>query len=796
MSIVEPLLFPDPELLSDQDELLVSVVIPCLNEADNIERCVTWARTTLAEHGLSGEVVVADNDSEDASAALALAAGARVVHERRRGYGNAYMAGFGAARGRYIVMADADLTYDFGDIPRFVEQLEAGADLVMGDRMDGIQPGAMPWLHQYIGNPILSGTLNLFFRTGVRDAHCGMRAFRRDKLSALDLRTTGMEFASEMVIRAAKAGLDISQLPIDYHPRGGTSKLSSFRDGWRHLRFLLVHSPTHLFVIPGAAMFLLGAWSRSSASPARGLRPRVDAALDDRRLAAGHRRHPGARARPLRPRVWQLLHGRARAVVRPHARALQPRAWPARRRRRRRRRRADRRRHRPHLDPARLRLLSEERLLVAASALIIIGLQVLFSSFLLSILGLRRRDAVSTDVQVDGYLGQAPPLDAPIPPEMTRLRLSDVRGFAMIEAIAAATLLVVVALGVLRGLDVAQRSSGREKARSTAAALTEQDQERLRSFRAVDLANYERRRTISTVNKVKYTVESQVDWVRDSTGGTESCNNSTSQADYMRITSTTSSDLINTPIPPIKMSSLVAPPIGAFGTNQGTLGIQVNNAAGQGVDGPRRHHRRPDNQTNPTNSAGCAIFAYVPVGSTTRPRSTPPAGSTTAATRPPPSAPPSATARSTSRRSPTTRPRASTQTSTRRTRGGQTRASSRCRPPRSSPLELRRPHRPVLPVRRPALLRPAGRRGDVDHMPNVLFPFPDGYGLYGGGCRGADPTAYDSDYYTTSGRTRSSTSRPAGDAGGEGPPALDQPARALQRPPDGGDLPQLPRGSW
>src|SRR5215210_7050620 len=259
MSIAEPLLSPDPEVLSPQpDELLVSVVIPCLDEAANIERCVAWARTSLAESGLDGEVIVADNDSEDESAELAAAAGARVVHERRRGYGHAYMAGFAAARGRYVVMADADLTYDFGEIPRFVAELEIGADLVMGDRMDGIQPGAMPWLHRYIGNPVLSGTLNLFFRTGVRDAHCGMRAFRRDALPALDLRTTGMEFASEMVIRAAKARLDIRQLPIDYHPRGGTSKLSSVRDGWRHLRFLLVHSPTHLFVIPGALMTLLG----------------------------------------------------------------------------------------------------------------------------------------------------------------------------------------------------------------------------------------------------------------------------------------------------------------------------------------------------------------------------------------------------------------------------------------------------------------------------------------------------------------------------------------------------------
>src|SRR3954453_20833163 len=227
MSIAEPLLFPDPEVLSDapQDELLVSVVIPCLNEAANIERCVTWARTTLAEHGIRGEVVVADNDSEDESASLALAAGARLVHERRRGYGNAYMAGFAAAKGRYIVMADADLTYDFGEIPRFLAELEQGADLVMGDRMDGIQPGAMPWLHQYIGNPILSGTLNLFFRTGVRDAHCGMRGLRRDILPKLDLRTPGMEFASEMVIRASKEKLRISEFPITYHPRGGESKI-------------------------------------------------------------------------------------------------------------------------------------------------------------------------------------------------------------------------------------------------------------------------------------------------------------------------------------------------------------------------------------------------------------------------------------------------------------------------------------------------------------------------------------------------------------------------------------------
>jgi glycosyltransferase involved in cell wall biosynthesis len=237
---------------------LVSVVIPCLNEAENIELCVRTALEALASSGIDGEVLVVDNASEDDSAALAAAAGARVVHEPRRGYGSAYLAGFAVARGRYIVMADADLTYDFNEIPRFVAALEEGAELVMGDRMDNIHPGAMPWLHRYVGNPILTGLLNMFFSTGVNDAHCGMRALRRDVLPRLDLRTTGMEFASEMVIRAAKENLRIAEFPIEYHPRGGESKLSSFRDGWRHLRFLLVHSPTHLFILPGALLAGLG----------------------------------------------------------------------------------------------------------------------------------------------------------------------------------------------------------------------------------------------------------------------------------------------------------------------------------------------------------------------------------------------------------------------------------------------------------------------------------------------------------------------------------------------------------
>ena len=242
-----------------ESDVLVSVVIPCLNEAANIERCVARARAVLEGHDLRGEVVVADNGSEDGSAALAEAAGARVIHEPRRGYGSAYLAGFAAAQGDYIVMLDADLTYDFEDIPGFIDRLHNGAELVMGDRMDNIHPGAMPWLHRYVGNPVLTGVLNLFFRTGVKDAHCGMRAVRREVLPRLDLRTTGMEFASEMVIRAAKEDLAIEEVPIEYHPRGGESKLSSFRDGWRHLRFLLVHSPTHLFIIPGGLLTLVGA---------------------------------------------------------------------------------------------------------------------------------------------------------------------------------------------------------------------------------------------------------------------------------------------------------------------------------------------------------------------------------------------------------------------------------------------------------------------------------------------------------------------------------------------------------
>jgi hypothetical protein len=239
-------------------QLRVSVVIPCLNEAENIQECVSRARRVLAESGLRSEVIVVDNGSDDDSARLARAAGATVIDEPRRGYGQAYLAGFEAARGDYIVMIDADLTYDFEEIPRFVSELDAGAQLVMGNRMENIDPGAMSVLSR-IGNPILTGFLKVVHGSPVRDAHCGLRAIRRDALPALDLRSTGMEFASEMVIRAAKVKLDVRELSIELHQRGGESKLSPFRDGWRHLRLILVYSPNALFIIPGCVMTGLGA---------------------------------------------------------------------------------------------------------------------------------------------------------------------------------------------------------------------------------------------------------------------------------------------------------------------------------------------------------------------------------------------------------------------------------------------------------------------------------------------------------------------------------------------------------
>ncbi|MEM8929572.1 MAG: glycosyltransferase [Acidobacteriota bacterium] len=253
---------------STPDQPMISVVIPCLNEAQSVGICVEKALRGIAKTGLTGEVVVVDNGSTDGSGEIATAAGARVVLETRRGYGSAYLRGFEEARGRYFVMGDADDTYDFEDIERFIRPLhERDVDMVMGSRLKGdILPGAMPWSHRWIGNPILSGMLKILFRTTVSDSHCGMRSFTADAYRRMGLRTTGMEFASEIVVNALRNQLVIEEIPITYYPRAGESKLESFRDAWRHVRFMLLFSPSHLFLLPsllllaggGAAILWLG----------------------------------------------------------------------------------------------------------------------------------------------------------------------------------------------------------------------------------------------------------------------------------------------------------------------------------------------------------------------------------------------------------------------------------------------------------------------------------------------------------------------------------------------------------
>ena len=239
----------------------VSVVMPCLNESETLATCIKKAQSTLEKLGIEGEVVVADNGSTDNSVEIARSLGARVVIENKKGYGNAYRAGIAAARGKYIVIGDSDDSYDFTEIGRFIEPLQDGAEFVIGTRLKGkIEKGAMPWLHRYIGNPILTGILNWMFHSGISDAHCGMRSFTKDAYKRMNLQTTGMEFASEMVIKAAQLGLRTVEIPITLHPdgRSGSPHLRSFRDGWRHLRFMLLNSPTHLYLWPGTILFTLG----------------------------------------------------------------------------------------------------------------------------------------------------------------------------------------------------------------------------------------------------------------------------------------------------------------------------------------------------------------------------------------------------------------------------------------------------------------------------------------------------------------------------------------------------------
>lgn len=243
------------------DKLDVSVVIPCLNGANSIAFCIDKALSAFKVAGINGEVVVSDNGSTDGSIQIAEQPGARVAHATLKGYGHALGAGIEAARGQFIIMDDADDSYGFTEVPRFVAKWREGYEVVMGNRFKGeIEPGAMPWHHKYIGNPVLSTLVKILFHTSIGDSHCGIRGFTKEVYQRMDLRTTGMEFASEFVIKAAKLGAKMTEIPITLWPdkRGRPPHLRSFRDGWRHLRFMLLYAPNWLFLAPGGLLMAVG----------------------------------------------------------------------------------------------------------------------------------------------------------------------------------------------------------------------------------------------------------------------------------------------------------------------------------------------------------------------------------------------------------------------------------------------------------------------------------------------------------------------------------------------------------
>ena len=240
----------------------LSIVMPCLNEAETLETCIRKAQQFLTQNQIQGEVVIADNGSTDGSQEIARRTGASLVDVPQKGYGSALMGGIAAAQGEYIIMGDADDSYDFTNLQPFVSALQDGADLVMGNRFKGgIMPGAMPFLHRYLGNPVLSGLARVFFKSKVGDFHCGLRGFRKQSILDLNLQTTGMEFASEMIVKAAMRGLKVVEVPTVLHPDGRTRPphLRTWSDGWRHLKFLLLYSPKWLFFYPGIALTILGA---------------------------------------------------------------------------------------------------------------------------------------------------------------------------------------------------------------------------------------------------------------------------------------------------------------------------------------------------------------------------------------------------------------------------------------------------------------------------------------------------------------------------------------------------------
>ena len=237
----------------------VSVVLPCLNEEVTIGECIKNIKNIFKKENINGEIIVSDNGSTDNSVEIAKSLNVKVVYQQLKGYGAAYIKGIHEARGKFIIMADSDATYDFLEIPILLKPLKKGYDFVIGTRFKGtIKKGAMPWAHRYIGNPFLSGLVNLFFKTNLSDVHCGFRAFTKEAFEKMNLKTTGMEFASEMVVSASKNRLKICEVPISYNKRKGKSKLKSFSDGWRHLRFILMYSPTYLFLVPGLFLFLVG----------------------------------------------------------------------------------------------------------------------------------------------------------------------------------------------------------------------------------------------------------------------------------------------------------------------------------------------------------------------------------------------------------------------------------------------------------------------------------------------------------------------------------------------------------
>lgn len=392
------------EVVRDQDfSPEISVVMPCLNEAETLGLCIEKAQRTFRDHGIRGEVIIADNGSTDGSIEIAQRMGARVVPVKTKGYGAALMGGIAAARGEYVVMGDADDSYDFTSVPAFLARLRQGFDLVMGNRFKGgIAPNAMPPLHKYLGNPVLTLIGRLFFNSPCGDFHCGLRGFRKDAYERMELRTTGMEFATEMVVKATLLDMRISEIPttLSVDGRSRPPHLRTWRDGWRHLRFMLLYSPRWLFLYPGSLLMLagvvLGVWLLT------GPRAIGDVTFDvDTLLYAAMAILVGFQAiafatftkvfaiseglLPEDPRLNRLFRfitlevglivGGVLLAIGLIATLYAVRVWGA--------------HHFGVLDPAQML-----RLVIPAALSLTLGFQVILSSFFLSVLGLRRRSGL------------------------------------------------------------------------------------------------------------------------------------------------------------------------------------------------------------------------------------------------------------------------------------------------------------------------------------------------------------------------------------------------------------------